>query len=240
MINCFVWVDTGIDEVLDGRLQVGWKVFDEPWVLADLLYGIPIHGTYLQHLSDELAGTSGQKLRCLVVSLSYLLEQGRNVFVVEWKATDKQNIENDAAAPDVDLGTCVELAGDDLWSGVIWTPTACLQEVAVCHDIAQAKVGDFDMEVVVEQEILGLQISMYNLMTVAVLDGAHDLLKELSSLVFLHLSMIDNVVEELGPGVLKNHDDVGRRRDDSITKMSPSACIVVGEGIDATCKLTVL
>lgn len=37
-----------------------------------------------------------------------LLEKKRNVVIVEWKATTKHNVENHAAAPDVDFWARVE------------------------------------------------------------------------------------------------------------------------------------
>lgn len=72
------------------------------------------------------------------------------------------------------------------------------------------------MQILIEQEILGLQVAMDNLVTMAVLDGADYLLEELAGLCLSHGTMIDNVLEELGAGVLEDHDDLDWSSDDGV------------------------
>lgn len=70
------------------------------------------------------------------------------------------------------------------------------------------------MQVVVEQQVLGLQVAMYNLVAMAVLDGADDLLEELACAVLGHLAMVDDVVEQLRTSILEDHDNLCRCSDD--------------------------
>ena len=53
-----------------------------------------------------------------------------------------------------------------------------------------------------------LEIAMDDLVAMAVLDGADDLLKESARFLLLHPPSIDNVLKELAASVLDDHDDV--------------------------------
>lgn len=53
-------------------------------------------------------------------------------------------------------------------------------------------------------------------MSMTILDCTNNLLKEPPCFFFFHFSSFDNVVEELVPGVLDHHDDVGRGRYDFV------------------------
>lgn len=41
-----------------------------------------------------------------------------------------------------------------LWSRIVWASAGGLQEVAISHDIAQAKIGNLDRHVPIKEEIL--------------------------------------------------------------------------------------
>ena len=96
--------------------------------------------------------------------------------VVERQSTAQHDVEDHAARPDVDLGSRVQsgvgdkvgqsctimgarerkradaLSRDDLGGGVVRRTARGLEEVAVAHDVGQAKVGNLDVQVLVEQE----------------------------------------------------------------------------------------
>ena len=92
--------------------------------------------------------------------------------MVEGQATNKQDIQDHTAAPHIDLGPGVQLAINDLGSRVVGRAAAGFQEVTVGHDVAQAEIGNLDIEVVVKQQILGLEIAVDDLVAMAVLDSA--------------------------------------------------------------------
>ena len=46
------------------------------------------------------------------------------------------------------------LSGDDLWGRVVWGAAAGLEEVAVRHDVGQAKVRNLDIPVRVKEQVL--------------------------------------------------------------------------------------
>lgn len=57
---------------------------------------------------------------------------------------------------------------------------------------------------------------MHDVMRMAVLQRAHDLLEEAPRLVLWHLAAPDDVIEQLAREVFDDHDDVGRSGDDIV------------------------
>jgi hypothetical protein len=73
--------------------------------------------------------------------------------------------------------------------------------------VAEPEVNDFDVLVVIKQEILGLQVSVDNVQLVDILNAGVYLLEKLAGLVLLQTSVCYDIVEELtSTGVL--HDEV--------------------------------
>jgi hypothetical protein len=104
-----------------------------------------------------------------------LFEQVRDVLVVKRQAPAQQRIQDHATAPHVHLGARVQAARDDLGRSIVGAPAAGLEEVAVAHHVAQAEVGDLDVALGVEEEVLGLQVAVHDHVAVAVLHAADDL-----------------------------------------------------------------
>jgi hypothetical protein len=67
-----------------------------------------------------------------------------------------------------------------------------------------------------EDPLLRFQIPVHDVVTVTVLQRAHDLLEEPPRLVLGHLSPSDDVVEKLAGEVLDDHNNVGGRGDDVV------------------------
>ena len=65
--------------------------------------------------------------------------------------------------------------------------------------IAEPKINQLQIVLVVEQQILGLEVSVNDAQLVQVLDRALDLLEELARLLLGQLLLLDDVVEELAP-----------------------------------------
>ncbi|PLN78809.1 hypothetical protein BDW42DRAFT_174170 [Aspergillus taichungensis] len=173
-------------------------------------------GVDLQHLTDQGGGAGRDVGRHVEVAGGDLLEEGGDVVVIEGQTADQQHVEDDTATPDVDLGPGVELAGDDLGGGVVGAAAAGLEEVAVGHDVAEAEIGDLDVFLAVDEEVLGLEVAVDDLVAMAVLHGADDLLEELAGLGVVAAAPLDEVVEQLALGVLEDHDDVGLGGDDGV------------------------
>ena len=63
--------------------------------------------------------------------------------------------------------------------------------------IGQAEVDYLDVVIVVEEEVLRLQISMYDVQFVKIFYSSNDLVKEFEGLRLLNTLVLDDVVEEL-------------------------------------------
>ncbi len=139
---------------------------------------------------------------------SNLLEEPTDVVVLEWQTTTEHDIQNDPAAPDVNLGSRIERTSDDFRCSIVWTATAGLHEVAVLDLVRQAKVSNLHVEVVVEQNVFGFEITVDDLETMAAVDAGDHLLEESASLGLWHLALLDDVLEELAARVFEHDDDV--------------------------------
>lgn len=72
-----------------------------------------------------------------------------------------------------------------------------IQLVANGELIAEAKVGDFDVHIGVEEQIFGFQIAMDYIFRVQILHGGDDLTEFRACLLLFHATMCDQVVEDL-------------------------------------------
>lgn len=119
------------------------------------------------------------------------------MLVVEGQRAAEQRVEDDAARPDIDLGTGVEFARDDLGCGIVGAAAARAQKLAVHHHVAQAKVGDLDVQVRIEQQVLRLQVAVHHHVPVTVVDARDDLLEEPARFVFLQLRTRKTILQRL-------------------------------------------
>jgi len=148
-------------------------------------------------------------------SLNFL-EQGRDEFVVERKSTNKEDVENDTTGPNINFGTGIQLSANNFRCCIIWTSTARLEEIAVCHDVTEAEVGNLDVHVLVQKQVLRLEISVHNLVAVTIFDSAYDLLKQFPSFGFSQPTMLDDVIEQFHRYVFEHHVNVGLGGDDCV------------------------
>lgn len=108
-----------------------------------------------------------------------LLEEHRDVVVVERQPPAEHHVEDDSARPDVDLGASVQpvrwpgqlsqqalelgicrraprqihaLSADDFGCGIVGRAARRLEKVSVAHDVGQSKVCNLDVQVLVQEE----------------------------------------------------------------------------------------
>lgn len=154
-----------------------------------------------------------KKNRRLDVRTGDLLEESADVVVLEGQTSAEHHIQDDAAAPHIHLRPRVQRAPNHLRRGVVRAPAAGLHEVAVLDLVREAKVGDLDVEVVVEEDVLGLEVAVHDLEAVGVVDAGDHLLEEAAGLRLGHLALVDDVLEELPAGIFEHDDDVRWGRD---------------------------
>jgi hypothetical protein len=119
---------------------------------------------------------------------AYFGEELGLVRAIKRQAADAHAVQNDAARPHVDRASVVALAGHDLGGAVGGGAADGLEQLAGHHVVAEAKVGEFHVELVVEPErsvlrqqggaevwgahdVLRLEIAMRDVLAVAIVDG---------------------------------------------------------------------
>ena len=124
-----------IDLLLRNEMEVVGQVFDVPNVVLDFLQGDTLHWVGLEHSVDEVLH-SWRKMAWYVISTFFdLVEELGHMIVVERQTTADHRIENYAATPDVDFGTAIAHATDDLWRSVVRRAACCLERQAISHYI---------------------------------------------------------------------------------------------------------
>jgi len=98
-------------------------------------------------------------------------KESLDIIIFERKSTAKHDIKNNTSTPDVDLRPCIQTTSNDLGSGIIGTATTCLEKIPVPDLIGEAKIGDFNIEIIIEKYILRFQVTMDDLEAMRVLDA---------------------------------------------------------------------
>ena len=101
----------------------------------------------------------------------------------------------------------VVLSGDHLGRSVAGAAASCLQSLALPVGIGETEVDDFDVVVVVHEQVLGLQITMANAQFVQVLDARDKLEQELGGLLLSNPLAIDDVLKQLAASRIL-HDQI--------------------------------
>ena len=115
------------------------------------------------------------------------------------------------------MGAVVALAGDHLGRGVAGTAAGRFERLARLVGVREAEVDDFYVHVVIQEQVLGLQISMHYVQLVQVLHSRDYLVKELQGLGLLDSLVLDDEVEELAlVGVLHDQVELLGRFDDFV------------------------
>mmetsp|Transcript_48676 Transcript_48676/g.122474 ORF Transcript_48676/g.122474 Transcript_48676/m.122474 type:complete len:390 (+) Transcript_48676:324-1493(+) len=160
------------------QVQVGIQAHSEPRVLEYLGNGNSMNGIYDQHFLDEIARACAEMCWERKNATSNLLEEVGNVIIVEWEAATQEGVQNDTAAPHINLGAGIQLAGDDLGRCVVGRAARRLQKLAVFHDVGQPKVRDLHVQLRVQQQVLRLEVAVHHTVLVAVSNCRYYLLEE--------------------------------------------------------------
>lgn len=195
------------------RKQVVLYILFKPLVLYYLVYRDTVQWVYNQHPRKKTLGTFRQVVGERVDSVADLPEQCWNELVVKGQPSAKHHVQNNPGRPHIHLRTRVKLTTDNLRRSVVGRPATGLQKITVRHDIRQPKIGNLHIQVVVQKQVLWLQVSVHNLVSMTVFHCSDNLLEKPSGFILRHLSPLHNVVKELLARVLNHHDDFVPRFD---------------------------
>lgn len=144
-------------------------------------------------------------------------EQGLNVLILEGKPSTEHHVENDPATPNINLRSGVKTTANDFGCGVIGASATRFEEVAVLDLARETEVGNFDVQVIVKEDVFRLEVPVDNLQFVAVFDARHDLLEEPTGNCLVHASIRDDVFKQFAAGEFEDDDNVCRGGDDFVS-----------------------
>ena len=90
----------------------------------------------------------------------------------------------------------VVLSCDHLWRGIARATTRRLQCLTWFIRIGEAEIDDFDVIIVIHEEVFRLQITMTDAKLMQVLDSGDQLQKKLGRLLLPDTFSVDNVFEK--------------------------------------------
>ena len=125
--------------------------------------------------------------------------------MVEGKIPASHREQHDPRAPYVRFERVVLVPEDHLRSRVARRPAGGLEPLLFLVEVAEPEVDELDVQLVIQQQVLGLEVPVHDLQRVDVLNALHYLLVELASFDLLQRFLLHDVVEELSLGRVLHH-----------------------------------
>ena len=98
---------------------------------------------------------------------------------------------------------------DHFWSCIAGTPTSGLQHLALFIEISKSEVYQFDIVIMVKQNVFWLQVSMHDADLMNVLHARYDLLVKLACFFLFKVFLFPDLLEQLvATAVLHNEKEV--------------------------------
>lgn len=163
---------------------------------SDILDRKPLVGLCLQNFLDEFFVAWSDKSRNQIVTGEDLFVKLVCVGIFEWQVAACHCVQDDSGRPDVAAKTMVAFSSDHFRCCIAGTATGCLQRLPWRVRIAQAKVNDLYVVLVVEKQVLWLKISVADATFMYVLDARDNLLEKFASLLFLEPFSLHYVLEQ--------------------------------------------
>ena len=148
-------------------------------------YGNALARVNLEHAPDEVLRVRGQLLGHVELPNLDLGEEVPDVVVVEGQATREEGKEDDAAGPDVGRRAVVRQSSDNLRTRVVRAPARCFEHPIVALERGHPEIGNLDVALSVEKQVLGLEVAVADVEAVAVVDAVDAV--EATARVSLHL-----------------------------------------------------
>ncbi|RDX63733.1 hypothetical protein CR513_57802, partial [Mucuna pruriens] len=155
-----------------------FKALLEPAVLHDFRNRNPGLRVSIKESREKFSKFWGKPPRTAKLTPVNLLIHGHNITIMKRQITGHQNEQNNPTRPNINLGTVVPFPCQNLGSNVSRCPTKSVEQPVLPNLIGhgtEAEVGDFKVSVLVEQQVLGLEPSLGDLVEeLAAADELHD------------------------------------------------------------------
>ena len=139
------------------------------------------------------------------------LVNGLDVLGLERRTADDEGVQDDADGPSVDF-EAVTVCGvkEDFWSDIVWSSANSFFALSGTFDEgSEAKVADFDVHVVIEEEVSEFEVAVDDLVRVHVVTGADELYHEVTGFAFSETAATtEHVHEGTASAELECHVDV--------------------------------
>ena len=122
-----------------------------------------------EHLCNKVCSAGVDVLRHVVLAILDLVKEMRQVIMIEGKSTSEEGVENDPAGPDIGRSAVIVAAHHDLRSSVVRAAAGGAEEVRLSLPGSHSEVNNLDVLVVVEEQVLGLQVSVTDALSVYVI-----------------------------------------------------------------------
>lgn len=149
---------------------------------SNLLYRRPFLRICLQNHSQQRPQLPTRMFRQIIPPLLYRLVQFLRVGTVKRQVPKTHRVQDDTCTPNISLETVVRMAHQHFRGCVTRTSTGCMQQLVFGVNVAQTEINQFEVELVVEQNILWFQISVNHPERMNVLNCVEKLLEELAGL----------------------------------------------------------
>ena len=168
-------------------------------------------GVSVQNFLDQVLAGSGDEAWDQVVTVQYLFVQSISIWIFKRQVATGHSIKNDAAAPNIRIEAIVPLSSNHFWSCIARTSTCCLQSLSFLIGVGEAEVDNFDVIFVIQEQILGFEISMADFNLVYVFNPRDYLLEKLAAFLLLKAFPLHNIVEELtAPSIFHDQEQLLR------------------------------
>lgn len=139
-------------------------------MLESLRCGVPLLGRFGEHFGDEILALLRHVIEGGEVEVEFALFHGLDYFIaigsVKRGMATQENVEDNSDGPNVAL--VIILAQEHLWSNVVGSTLDCMH--FLLEEFGDPEVGDLEDSLLVEEDVLGLEISMDDVLGVQIVD----------------------------------------------------------------------
>lgn len=121
---------------------------------------IPCIWIDIQNVPEDIASLSGKDFGHLEIPRNNLLIKFAGVWVLEGQITTQHGINDDSARPNIDVHAFVFFTCDHLRGSVAGRSTSSFQFFAGLVLVGQSEVNNLNVLVGIEQQVLGLEITV--------------------------------------------------------------------------------
>ena len=154
-----------------------------PFVLAYVIDLYASGRVCIKDLRDEVPALRAHEGRDLIISVQDFFIQEICIGILEGQEATDHREEDDATAPDICHQTMIALSGNHLRGRIAGAPASCLKGLPVLIGVAEAEINDFNIIMIIHEQILWLQISVADPKLMKVFDARYYLVEEPSGLL---------------------------------------------------------